>query len=373
MDTSSFSSDYAEARDKFLTAASALGAVLAHYANPNRGPGGETLATDVAWLGPSDAPKAAVLISGTHGVEGFCGSGAQVAWMRSAAARRLPAGVAVLLVHAINPYGFAWLRRVTEEGVDLNRNYVDFDRPLPENRGYDELAADFLPEEIEGPAFEAAMARIEAWRATHGDAAYFAAYSAGQYRHPLGFFYGGAAPTWSRRTTESICARFLADRRQVAGIDFHTGLGPHGYGEPICHHEPDTPALARARAWYGDSLTEPRRGTSTSQARSGLTHFGYARALPGVELNFVTLEYGTYARERGTVVFREDHWLHRKYGDGAFEAPRGRAIKAAIRKHFYPDTQDWKEMVLWRAFQVIRQTVEGLGSSQAQRREGIGP
>jgi hypothetical protein len=360
MDTTSFSADYAEARDKFLTAAAALGASLARYANPNKGPRGEALSTDLAWVGPADAGKVAVLISGTHGVEGFCGSGAQVGWLRSEAARRLPPDVAVLLIHAINPFGFAWLRRVTEEGVDLNRNHVDFARPLPENPGYDEIAADLVPENIEGPEFEAAMARLKAWRAKHGDTAYFTAYSGGQYKHPLGFFYGGNAPTWSRRTSEAICARFLAGRRQVAGIDFHTGLGPHGYGEPICHHEPGSAALDRARAWYGDSLTEPKRGTSTSQARSGLTHFGYERALPGVALTFVTLEYGTYPRERGAVVFREDHWLHRNFGDKAFEAPRGKAIKAAIRKHFFPDTEDWKEMVLWRAFQVIRQTVEGL-------------
>lgn len=363
MDTRSFAADYAEARDKFLAAASALGAPLTSYANPNKGPRGEALTCDLAWLGPGEAERVAVLISGTHGVEGFCGSGAQVGWMRSDAARALPRGVAVLLIHAVNPYGFAWLRRVTEEGVDLNRNHVDFAQPLPENPGYDELARDFLPDEIEGPVLDAAMARLKAWRERHGDAAYFTAWSAGQYKHPLGFFYGGDGPTWSRRTTEAICARFLAMRKKVAGVDFHTGLGPHGYGEPICHHAVDSPALARARAWYGDSMTEPRRGTSTSHARNGLTHFGYERALPGVALNFVTLEYGTYPRERGAIVFRGDHWLHRRFGDGAFDAPRGKAIKAAIRKHFFPDTEDWKEMVLWRAFQLIRQTLEGLGSS----------
>mgnify|MGYP001582916174 CR=1 FL=1 len=63
----------------------------------------------------------------------------------------------------------------------------------------------------------------------------------------------------------------------------------------------------------------------------------------------------------GAVVFREDHWLHRTAGPtGAFGTDRGRAIKAAIRKHFYPDADPWKEMVLYRAFQVIRQTVQGL-------------
>lgn len=361
MDLTSFSADYTEARDKFTAAAKAAGADLARYDNPNKGPRGEALSTDVAWLGSQDASKAAVLISGTHGVEGFCGSGAQVAWLRGDGPRALPKDVGVLLVHAINPHGFAWLRRVTEEGVDQNRNFVDFAKPLPENPGYDELADAFVPREIEGPVQEAALAKLKAYRARHGDIAYFTAYSAGQYKHPDGVFYGGAGPTWSRKTTEAICARYLAARKQVAGVDFHTGLGPHGYGEPICHHAAGSDALTRARAWYGESLTESASGTTSSQARNGLTHFGYARALPGVALNFVTLEYGTYSRERGAIVFREDHWLHRTHGPaGVFDTDRGRAIKAAIRKHFYPDADPWKEMVLYRAFQVIRQTLQGL-------------
>ena len=29
-----------------------------------------------------------------------------------------------VLLHALNPYGFAWLRRVNEHNVDLNRNFL---------------------------------------------------------------------------------------------------------------------------------------------------------------------------------------------------------------------------------------------------------
>jgi len=332
LDLSGFSADYSEARDKFLSAASALGAPLSAYSNPNKGPKGETLTTDLAWIGPEDAGKVAVLISGTHGVEGFCGSGAQVAWMRGEAARRLPPDVAVLVIHAINPYGFAWIRRVTEEGVDLNRNHVDFSLPLPVNAGYAEIADAVVPAEIEGPVLAAAEARLKAWRAQHGDAAYYRAYSAGQYTHPEGVFY--------------------------------TGLGPHGYGDPICHHPIGSPALKRALAWYGDSLTGSTLGTTESYARDGLSGVGYVRALPGVEVNFVTLEYGTYPRDRGAKAFREDHWLHRTANAGAFDTEKGRAIKAQLRMHFYPDTDAWKEMVLWRAFQVVRQTVEGLAAER---------
>ena len=98
---------------------------------------GETLATDVVRIGPADAKRLLVLTSATHGVEGFCGSGAQIALMRDEA---LPAlmeklGVAMLLVHAINPYGFSYLSRTTEGNVDLNRNSVDFRRAVAAEPG----------------------------------------------------------------------------------------------------------------------------------------------------------------------------------------------------------------------------------------------
>jgi beta-lactamase class A len=59
-----------------------------------------------------------VLTSATHGIEGFCGSGCQIDWLLEGGPTRLPDGVAALIVHAVNPFGFAWLRRVTEENVD---------------------------------------------------------------------------------------------------------------------------------------------------------------------------------------------------------------------------------------------------------------
>jgi hypothetical protein len=125
----SFAADYSEAREKFLSAARIAGATHHRYDNPTKGPRGEALSTDVAQLGPEDASKIVMTISSTHGVEGYCGSGFQVDWLTSVGAAGLPKDTAAVMVHAINPYGFAWTRRVTEEGNDLNRNYVDHSKP----------------------------------------------------------------------------------------------------------------------------------------------------------------------------------------------------------------------------------------------------
>lgn len=359
-DDAVFAADYAGARKLFLDAAAAVGARIEHYPHPLKGVQGEALATDVALLGDPDAPNVLVLLSATHGVEGFCGSAVQVDFLRQMP--YLPESVAVLLVHAINPHGFSWLRRVTEDGVDLNRNYIDFGEPFPENPGYEELADAILPAELAGQALAEADARLAAYRETYGRVAYEQALSSGQYTHPDGLFYGGRSPTWSRLTSEAIMRDYrLAERRQVGLLDFHTGLGPFGYGEPICDHPPGSQAVKLARDWYGDSVTEPALGTSSSVAKFGLSDYGWQRHV-GEPLLFIALEFGTYAVDDLMHVLRADHWLHR-HGLPDWQDERSRAIKSAIRRHFYPATTDWQQMVIWRSRQCIGQALVGLARS----------
>ena len=163
-----FSQTYTEARGKFVGAAEAAGLPLQSHRHPLLGQDGETLAMDVARFGPADAPRLLVITSACHGVEGFCGSGLQTALIRDSAFHTAAraAGVAVLYVHALNPYGFSHLRRVTHENVDLNRNFHDFTQPLPDNPGYRELHPMLLPPQWP-PSPENEQA-LMAWVQRHG-------------------------------------------------------------------------------------------------------------------------------------------------------------------------------------------------------------
>jgi hypothetical protein len=265
----------------------------------------------------------------------------------------------VLLVHAINPHGFAWLRRVTEEGCDLNRNYVDFDAPLPANPGHDQLVHCFVPDSLDDETLVRTEREIQAFRAQHGEEAFQIARKAGQYRHAHSVFFGGFAPTWARRTLEHIIAEHrLAQRRLTSLVDYHTGLGPFGYGEPICGHRPGSAGMQRVMEFYGQSVGVPELGTSSSIPLHGTSREMLDRVL-GDGYTYVALEYGTYSPNDGLRAMRADHWLHRQ-GELDWEAESTRRIKAAIRRQFYPDTPDWKEMVLARSRQVQRQSIEGL-------------
>lgn len=361
--TRCFPPDYRTARARMADAAGRVAARTRSYDCPLPGPDGEALATDVFWIGPEDAGNVLVLVSATHGVEGFCGSGAQIDWLAGAGPGNLPEDTAVVIVHALNPHGFAWLRRVTQEGVDLNRNCIDFSHGLPANEGYDELASAFVPDALDAATLEAADARIAAYRASHGETAFETARSSGQYAHPTGIFYGGTAPTWSLRTLQAVAVDFgLSARRSVAVIDYHTGLGPFGYGEPICGHRPGESGQARCRAWYGESLGEPLLGKSSSLPIAGLTQYAWARAVGAERLSFVALEFGTFAPDLGAAALRDDHWLHRE-GAVDWGAPETARIKAALLRFYHPGTPDWCERVLLRSRQVVSQALAGMTGS----------
>jgi hypothetical protein len=347
---------YTEGAARFRAASEAAGATRERHEHQLHGPDGDALAIDIARLGAADADTMLVVMSGTHGVEGFAGSACQTGWLEHGGARAAAARLGVLLVHALNPYGFAWVRRVNEDNVDLNRNCVDFSAPLPENPGYDELADAVVPERWDQETQDVTTKRILDYAARHGFPALQAAISGGQYRHPTGLFYGGAKPSWSRETLDGIVDNHLRGAERVAVVDLHTGLGPFGVGE-LLGPRPMTPTWERARSWYGE-LTTPGEAESVSAAVSGDVLDGIERRLPDhVEYTPAAIEWGTVDIVEVLQALRGDAWLH-AYGDPTDRdaAP----IKAALRAAFAPDDSEWAALVGARFEEVMGQAVAGL-------------
>ncbi len=356
-----FSESYAEARTRFLEAATRADAPLETFENPvGTGPTGETLATDVALFGPADAKKLLILLSGTHGVEGFAGSGAQVSMIESLRFAALPARTAVLVVHAINPYGFAWLRRTNEDNVDLNRNALDFDRVPAPSPEFVALAPSLVPSDWD--ELVPAEAAIKAFVAEHGFRRFQEVVTGGQYSAPHGLFYGGTAPVWSTRTFREIVTRYGRGKQRLALIDIHTGLGPCGYGEPI-YSGHDEDEATRVRDWYGPDVTAIYAGNSTSVVVSGpllnavRSYFDDHETKP--EITTLALEFGTVPEEIVLDVLRAEAWMH-AHGADNFDTPVGRALKRRFRDAFYVDTDFWKRSVVERTVEMTGNALAGL-------------
>ena len=354
-----FSQSYAEARGKFLAAAEAAGLDVESHPHPMLGRDGEPLAMDVVLEGPKDAQALLIISSACHGVEGYCGSGVQTTLLHDAAWHLVVrnAGVAVLYLHSLNPYGFSWWRRTTQENVDLNRNFHDFSQPLPANPAYDEIAALLVP--ATWPPASEVNAAIGKYIAERGERALQEAISGGQYDHPQGLFYGGRNPTWSQVTLRHVLQQHGARCTRLGWIDLHTGLGPSGHGERIFACRDDAAALQRARTWWGHDVTSIYDGSSSSARLSGLMWLAAYEECAQAEYTGIALEYGTVPVMDVMTALRADQWLE---NHPEARAEQRRAIKQQVRDAFYTDTDTWKQRIVEQAAEAAIQAVRGLAS-----------
>lgn len=318
------------------------------------------LCCDAYWLGDTTASRVLVLISGTHGVEGYAGSAVQRFVLQALAARdaRLPEDTAVLMVHALNPWGMRWARRCDEQGIDTNRNFVDFDK-LPEP------AAEF-PALLK--AFEIQDAH-ERRRELHtlalawGQRRYEEVLSGGQYQADWAPFYGGRHAGFARRCVEAMTEQWqLADREQVV-IDLHTGLGPWGFGELISDHPSGAAANDYAYRLFGPAVACTHDGESYSVPKRGLLDFHWHRMMQARGC-FLTLEFGTYGTEALFRVLLDDHrfWLTR---DGSTHPDAYSPVQNAMLRHFCPNERFWQQSVLWRGWQVVNRVLEYFAAGSA--------
>ena len=355
---SAFAASYADARAGFLHACVDADAELTSHRHPRPGPGGRALFLDTARLGAPDARRVLFVTSGTHGIEGFAGSAIQTVLVQTGLPARLPADVALVLVHAVNPFGFAWLRRVNEDNVDLNRNFARADESLPENPDYDRLYDALNPTAIDDPTLAAAQNTVRRFEQDAGPAAAYRALSGGQYGHPRGIQYGGRGPTWSNRVLRDVWGHHAGGAAVAVLVDLHSGLGPCGTGL-LFQTARDTSREARlAAAWWPDVIRSEPATAGDAALATGLIGPAFTAAHPQAAAVGVVLEFGTRPMHEVALAVVKDNWLEHH---GRRDSDVGRAIGAEMRHAFLLEDAAWRDTICRRAEQVIDAALGGMG------------
>ncbi len=357
-----FAGSYARARELFLAAAERAGARVASHPLAVRGRDGGELAVDTARLGPGAPPALLVVSSGIHGIEGHAGSALQHLLLSRPGDRLdLPRDMGLLLVHALNPWGFDADRRVNEHNVDLNRNFLrhpEDHAPCPD---YDALYEHVNPSRLDGEEDARARQALAAFARAHGADRLQEVLSVGQYAHPTGTQYGGREPEPGNRILREIAREATRGVSRAAWIDVHTGLGPRGVPELITELPPGDPVYRRGRAWYGDAFRSTAAGESVSAPLAGVIEVGLCEeADRGCALTPFTAEFGTVPPERVFWALRADNWLHHHGNPGS---ARGRAIKTELREVFAPADPGWRRAVLEKGLALVRRARDGLATA----------
>lgn len=357
-----FQRDYYVARHRFRKSAKIGGGAVAFLKHPDAPYNDEvSYGIDTAWFGPRGASNVLLMISGTHGPEVMAGSAMQQIWMQEFSTRR-PSDTAVFLIHGANPYGCAMKRRTTENNVDLNRNFTDFD-PAPLGTALSVRVQEALCREgVQGPQARRTLISLLwlGWR--HGLSQVTNEVAAGQYARPDGVGFGGAAPEWANQALCSVWRNHLSEAKRIAIIDWHTGIG--GYGSPsfLCFDAPQMPAFQRATSWWGQAVAQS--GAHYQAGTRPSYHGLLIRAVQdiahelGAETTAAVIEFGTYANKKVLEGLLLDRWLQTA-ASNVSDATRIRLEEKLLRL-FCPDDPKWREAVLSEGRQIIAQTMAGL-------------
>ncbi|MEN3145594.1 DUF2817 domain-containing protein [Ochrobactrum sp. WV_118_8] len=357
-------------RADFIAAAQKAGASLEQIIHPLHGPTGEQLSTDVALIGRRDARRMLVILSGTHGAEAAFGSACQSRWVGSTDLAGLPEDLAILLIHAINPWGAAWMRRVTENNVDLNRNFIDWSKEPPRNENYrrvHEVAAFTAWDGQEREQARQAYARLQ--QELGGPQAMVAVVEAGQYEFSDGLYYGGSQAEWSNLTLHRIMQDHVSEAENVVLFDLHTGAGPYGYPALLSIAESEHGGLDWGRTIYGPAMSVVLTGTNaTTDTGIAATATGYVSAavrkmLPRAKLLPLVVECGTLAPGVMAEAVSADNWLH-LHGDPA--SPLGLDIKQRLRTGFIPEDRAWEEACIPASLRYFDRALQSLHDLAAQ-------
>jgi hypothetical protein len=340
-----FSPDYTSARERFRDAAIRAGAALHAIGLETRGPRGEALSIDLAWLGAPRPRRVFLHTTGMHGVEAYTGSAVQLALLDSPP---MPASDdAIVLAHVLNPYGMAWLRRANENNVDLNRNFLvngeAFSGAPPLYAALDPLLNPPSP-----PVHDGFRVRAAATALRHGFQRIKQAIAEGQYEYPKGLFYGGRELQPGPRGLADWLKAHLREASYVFALDLHTGLGRRGTDTLILERGLDATSPADLSAIFGRTLVDPHLPSVAYTVRgsfgSALPHW-----LPAARLDFILQEIGTYPPVHVIHALREENRWH-FFGDGSIVHP----AKERMREALCPAAVAWRRQAIARGLTAAR-------------------
>lgn len=356
--TGDFSESYAEARGKFLAAARSAGARIHSYARDDlRGKDGEELACDVAVLGPALAGRAAIVIAGTHGAEGYCGSAILHRWLTSHARAAALDRTKVVLVHAVNPWAFSHKTRTTENNVDLNRNFFatssGYERSNP---SYDALTPFLHCASLSAGADLAAYRAYRSYLDEHGWQVEGEAWE-GQSHRPDGMYYTGRQPEWSNHVFRRIVREHLGSATTIGFVDWHTCIGAFGEIVHLVFDDERTPERAAAMGWWGFSDGSDSAFRAGSVPRyDGLLCKAIGQELPEAKVAGAVIEFGTVDDYTLFRADRLDRWLMAEGSDD----PERDLLRDNYKDVCCPRDVAWRRLVLAEGPAIMDRLVEGV-------------
>ncbi|AZZ38025.1 hypothetical protein CIK05_14845 [Bdellovibrio sp. qaytius] len=309
----------------------------------------------IYWPAQIKSDKLLVLFSGTHGIEAFVGSAVQ-RWLIDQPYMQDRKDVNILLVHGLNVYGFKNKRRVNEQNIDLNRNFIsDRSAFASDDSGYEKLN-DYL-----NPTDDATYGFLSdakfMWTAIVKMAKYGLenlrkSVLRGQYSYPEGLYYGGNTTVKQWDLLNQLIDKYVSGQTKLFVVDLHTGYGTRGKLHLLANGDKEGNPLYQVFAEKNEIDFGADKKFYTVQGEL-LTFFiheiNYKLKNKAPQSVGITFEYGTLDSQKTTgsieslrrMVYENQNFWH-----PAQNPKDAEKIKNDFVEMFNPSDREWRKTIL---------------------------
>lgn len=310
----------------------------------------------IDWLWAHAPKKQTLLIisTGEHGIEGYVGYALMKIFIEEFAPRLNPENTGMLLIHGLNPWGMKHHRKVNENSVDLNRNFVfdgNFDPAI--NPGFHHVENLINPQRRIGSF---GLENIRFWGrvikalVTSGTAAVTKAALLGQHHTPNGFYYGGATYQEGTIVAMALYRRALDEYQSIIQIDMHTGYGPR-YQMSIIMSPLDSMTSEETSKKSNYPLVLKINAEEFYDISGDMAAYYYKlrnKNFPDRHLFACGFEFGTFGsslpariRSLRAMVFENQLYWH-----GAKSEKTAQQIRREFEELYFPSETKWREKAL---------------------------
>jgi hypothetical protein len=322
------------------------------------------LSIDWLWAHAQNKKTLVILSTAEHGIEGYVGYAMMKIFIEEFAPRLNSEDTGLLLIHGLNPWGMKHHRKVNENSVDLNRNFVIdkiFDTAInPEFHQVKNLI---------NPQTRLQSFRTETMRFwgrvmktlfTSGIATVTKAALLGQHHTPSGFYYGGTSYQEGTTVAMNLYRRALEEYQSVIQIDIHTGYGPR-YQMSIIMSPLDPMTSEETAKKFNYPLVLKINAEEFYDISGDMAAYYYElrnKYFPDKRLFACGFEFGTFGasllariRSLRAMVFENQlHW------HGAKSESVARQIRNEFEELYFPSEAKWRK----KAVADGRQAFEGI-------------
>ena len=315
----------------------------------------------------SSAKKLIVLTSGTHGPEAYAGSAIQTIFFNEVLQNIDLEKVSVLIVHALNPWGFKHNRRGTQKNINLNRNFSLSSKLFRiKNENYLKIKNQLEVREPVTTTFNYPSANL-AWqmltRKNVNLDSLTEAVGRGQYTSPTGINYGGSDFEPQVKSMISLFKEVTPKFKHIFHIDLHTGLGDNGVLHIMTNDEMNQISKKNLKKIFLEERDSDNYELTNSNTHGFYKILGdYAAIIslinpePEKVIIGITAEFGTVGRGLFGKLTTANRLI--RENQGHFSGYTSEKVKKAVIKDylelFNPSDESWKKNVLRKGRYLLK-------------------